>query len=465
MKRSTGILLCLIVLEAVVCGVVIAGRLQRAEPVLPGVVWDDPLIAGDLENLADAARSGSSEDWQRLAEAYLGQGLYSLAEIHYREALALDPENHAARFGMAFCMGRTGRTQESTREFQELVERIGEDFSLKLLEQRSRYQIGRNFLRETKTERAEQSFRENIDYRPAEYQYAKQLIRSGRVEKAVPIIQDNLRETPQSMGYLFLAYRAMTALDRPREAWQAADKLQRSVRNIPTHIGTGYVTPFYKRLGLEHSLEEYNSLIPQGNMDLLASKLEEILDVVEGERSPYVKLGLTSLMEVELQRKNPRRMRELLERMHALGFYNADLLQFAGAAAAFSGEMDTAMEFWQRAVRMSPNIQLHLRVAEIFDERGDAGERDFHVARGLVLRGLMLYRGNQVREAAEMLEQALELNPEDAQGWFYLAQSRRVMRRHSEARQAYERCLELDPNHGRARRQLERLADGGGNAG
>jgi predicted TPR repeat methyltransferase len=52
------------------------------------------------------------------------------------------------------------------------------------------------------------------------------------------------------------------------------------------------------------------------------------------------------------------------------------------------------------------------------------------------------------------LNQAIELVPDSAVAWFYLAETRRLLGDGSGARQAYEKCLQLQPHHGRARRGL-----------
>ena len=55
-------------------------------------------------------------------------------------------------------------------------------------------------------------------------------------------------------------------------------------------------------------------------------------------------------------------------------------------------------------------------------------------------------------------EEAVELVPDSVIGWYYLAETRRLLGDGSGAKKAYQTCLELDPQHGRAQRGLARLS-------
>ena len=43
---------------------------------------------------------------------------------------------------------------------------------------------------------------------------------------------------------------------------------------------------------------------------------------------------------------------------------------------------------------------------------------------------------------------AVELEPELDHAWFYLGETRRLLGREATAREAYERCLKVNPDHG-----------------
>ena len=45
--------------------------------------------------------------------------------------------------------------------------------------------------------------------------------------------------------------------------------------------------------------------------------------------------------------------------------------------------------------------------------------------------------------------------PDEDRVWFYLAEAHRAMNDRAAAREAYQKCLAIDENHGRARVGLE----------
>ena len=67
------------------------------------------------------------------------------------------------------------------------------------------------------------------------------------------------------------------------------------------------------------------------------------------------------------------------------------------------------------------------------------------------------FRNNRLKSAGEAVERSLELNPQDPQAWFYNAEIKRLLGDEAAAIAAYQKCLKLNPNHGRAIRELELL--------
>ncbi|HBL46346.1 MAG TPA: hypothetical protein DDZ90_23465, partial [Planctomycetaceae bacterium] len=81
------LLLILLVVELGYCGYLIADRMARPLPVLPDAESIDPLLMTDFRELAVQAESGSSKEWIRLGQAFLGQGFYGYAENCFRQAI------------------------------------------------------------------------------------------------------------------------------------------------------------------------------------------------------------------------------------------------------------------------------------------------------------------------------------------------------------------------------------------
>jgi Tfp pilus assembly protein PilF len=456
-KRLTVLLISVVVIEAVVCGLVLAQYALRVEPVLPTMSWDDPLVGGELALLADQARTGGSAQWLQLAQALLGQGAYSFAEISFRQALKLDRTNHSAQFGLAFCLDRMGRIEESTGEYQKLTPLRRQGGKLARLGTESLYAVGRNFLRTERAADAEEVFLQLPDYLPAIHQLAKLDIGSGRAKQALPLIAAGLEKVPNSLEFVFLQFRAERALGNDAAAILTMDALERAREQVNIHFNTGYVGPFFYRQGLERKVSEYNKLIATKGYDTLSATLNDILSHVQERRSPYRRVALMGLLEVALQQQDADAISKRLEELGDFGEQNVDMLQLEGAAASFHDDLPAAIDLWNRAARMSTSIQLEQHLASAYQQQGDMRNRDLHLAKARLLEGLTAFRSEQVAAAEAPLQKSVQLNPLDAQAWFYLAQTQRTLGRVKAAKDSYQRCLQVNPNHGRALQWLKIL--------
>ncbi|MCA9015148.1 MAG: tetratricopeptide repeat protein, partial [Planctomycetaceae bacterium] len=447
-----------LVVELGYCGFLVARRMSRPLPVLPDAEYVDPLMMSDFRDLAREAETGFSQEWVKLGQAFLGQGFYSYAENCFRQAAELDPSSLTAKVSYAFCLERTGRTQQSTLEYEKLVPLKTKRPGTFENKNHCLYAIGRNYLREENAEKAEETFRKNTNFQPAQYQLAKLLVRSGRSETALPIINRNLNEIPNSLEFLLLKAQALEELGREEEAIQAAEKVERSLAIIPLNFNTELIQPYSVRHGIAKELETYNRMIQRNDMNYLAEKLEEIYKLVSDRPMPQYKATLTSMVEVEFQRKNPDRILLLIDQLKKSGIENADLLQFRAGAHMLKGEMDQAVPLLQRVAQMRPTIEVHQTLADYYHQQQQAEKRDFHLAKMALLQAMIAFRNDQLPAAEEAIQRSVELNPRDPKAWFYYAETKRFLKDIQSAETGYKRCLELNPNHGRAIRELARLS-------
>ncbi|QDT45231.1 cellulose synthase subunit BcsC [Gimesia alba] len=457
MKQLVRLLLLLLVIELGYCGFLVAKRLSRPLPVLPDAEYVDPLMMTDFRELAQQAETGSSSEWVKLGQAFLGQGFYSYAENCFRQAAELDPSNLVAKVSYAFCLERTGRTQQSTLEYEKLLPLKTKRSGVFANKNHYLYAIGRNYLREENEAKAEETFRKNRDFQPAQYQLAKLLVRSGRVEEALPIINRNLKELPNSMKFLLLKSQALEALGREEESIQAAEKVERSLAIIPLNFNTELIKPYSVRHGIEKEFETYNRLLERNDMDYLAQKLDEIFELVSDRPIPQYKATLTSMVGVEFQRKNPERMLLLIDQLKKSGIENADLLQFRAGAYLLKGEMEKAVPLLERVAQMRPTIEVHQTLANYYHQQQQIEKRNYHQAKMALLQTMIAFRNDLLPNAEEAIQRSVELNPRDPQAWFYYAETKRLLGDLQSAETAYKRCLELNPNHGRAIRELSRI--------
>jgi Tfp pilus assembly protein PilF len=105
-----------------------------------------------------------------------------------------------------------------------------------------------------------------------------------------------------------------------------------------------------------------------------------------------------------------------------------------------------------------PNLTpQHNRLALYYEKKGDKDASRRHRAETYREAGIAAFWKRNLPDARVTLERAVELEPGLVGAWFYLGEANRLLGLTATARQAYRRCLELNPDHGRAQARLALL--------
>lgn len=302
---------------------------------------------------------------------------------------------------------------------------------------------------------AKDAFRQIPGFAPSEYQLAKLLLRQGDSENSLQIINRALDQIPESLKFQHLKYRALLAQKQNELAFLSANNLERSVYVVPVNFNSDFVMPFSQRHGLNRKNERIKNAIESGNMDRVATVIEEIIEELDDIQIPGYRSAYLRLAEVELQRKNPQKILECVEKLKEFGEMNSDILQLEGAAYEMLGQSEQAAAVWERAALMSPNVILHQKLADYYDSIKEAKRRDDHLGHRSLLQTKIEFWSNNLEAAEQSLQPALILIPETAQVWFYLGQIKSLTGDRKAAIEALTKCLDLDPNFGRAQVALE----------
>tara|TARA_R110002049_G_scaffold27555_6_gene94932 strand:- start:217 stop:1182 length:966 start_codon:yes stop_codon:yes gene_type:complete len=238
-----------LVLELVACGYLFVQRASRPEPVLPEQSLMNPLFAEDIQPLVE-------------------------------QVVELMPESRLAESRIAYCLERTGRTEQSSEIYHELND--SPDFSreAKREQMQALYEIGRNALREEKMDEAEKLFRQNLGFLPARYQLAKLLIRTDRADEALKVINESLQQVPGSLKFLELQLRAYQQIGDLKQAEQTAQRLERAQHTIPLHPGSSFIEPFRLQYGIDQRVEEFNQKIRNGSLPALEAELVKLIELL-----------------------------------------------------------------------------------------------------------------------------------------------------------------------------------------
>jgi tetratricopeptide (TPR) repeat protein len=457
-KLATRILLAIVIVEALVGAGLVGRRAWRTIPQLPNVELNDPLIMPELGRFAQAAEEGGVREWTQFGEALLGKGFYAHAELAFREALTREPDTPRVQFGLAFSLDRTGRIAESSREYRRVLELPVQSHDDQLTHSHALYAMGRNALRLEQEDLAHDLFRKNADFIPAIYQSAKLLVRSGRAEAALPMIEEVLEQVPLSMEFHHLHYRALKALGRNREAFRAAAMVERSAPLVSLNFNTDYVRPFDQMTGTSRMMKELAELADGANLAEFEEPLVQIREVI-GDAAILARDAVDEqLLYIVLRKQQPQRVFTLLAELRARGHENAQLLEAEGDTWKMLEEPEKAAERWQRALWLTPNRSLHRKLAEHHEEHHQS-KREYHLGQAALMEGIAEYRRNRLSAALKPLLEATELIPREAAPWYYLGEMHFHLHDWEKARQAYRRCLELRPSHGRAAAKLSYLED------
>ena len=105
----------------------------------------------------------------------------------------------------------------------------------------------------------------------------------------------------------------------------------------------------------------------------------------------------------------------------------------------------------------------HRKLAAYYERKGDKEAARRHLALAFYTAGLEAFWDDKLSDDRKLpparlaFEQAVELDPGLAHAWFYVGETHRLLNDPAAARQAYRRCLEINPDHGRAMANLSLL--------
>ncbi|MCG6157994.1 tetratricopeptide repeat protein [Rubinisphaera margarita] len=453
------LLTVLVALEVVGAVYWVSRPSQEVPSLVPPVSFSDPVYESELRELSANSKPADPEAARQLAEALVGHGFYAYAEHAYRRALTADENDMSSQFGLAFCLDRTGRIAESTEAYRKVTAMEPRTESEQNLPLFASYSIGRNLLREQNAEAAEALFRQKIRFPPARYQLAKLQIRSGRAAEGLQTLGPGLDELPYSLGLHHLRFRALQQLDQPQRTAEAARLVERSAYLLPINFSTDLVRPFTEGYGFRRDLAVIDREMREGQTQSAEQHLLELRDKIGERKIPqYVTVRLT-LGDIYLRSQRANELEQLASELAAFEVRPPELLLWNAGAAAFQDRLDEAADYWHQALLIDPDMQVHMNLKDYFRNQGDAEKSAWHSSRALVLQGRALYRSNRPEQADALFQQAVEEDPQNAEGWFFHAEMNHDLGNTEVARAAYQKCLEIDPLHGRAVRALGTLRD------
>ena len=250
------------------------------------------------------------------------------------------------------------------------------------------------------------------------------------------------------------------ALHNRPSALVAGDKAYRFQTRLPTPFDqdSKRLEAAHDAIGLTHEQKEAERLLDAGKW----KEAEALLRAAIAEQwNPDL---ADMLAEVELTHGHPAGAAALLQEAVDRAGANPYLLYRLGSAYEEAGQPDRAVAAWSRATTLGIGAEVkdsYYRLAAAYEQAKKPEAARVMSARAFFNVSHEFVTSGRAAEALLPLEEATKADPQLAAAWFYRGEAHRLAGRADAARAAYQKCLELAPNQGRARRGVERCSTWG----
>lgn len=454
MTRAQKYLLAIVVLEVIGLCILWKGRMRPG--LLPPVNWSAAMIeetaVREIQALEQKLDRGNAASWADLAATYRTFGLFRQAEYCYRQVDKLSPADRSYLYFWAECLDLMGRTREASRQYEQI---IGAKLTVPLGEQTGEFcwlNIGQDRLREENVSAAIEALRRAKNHPKAKFLLARVLIRAGQAQEASLLLDDLLQGSPEIIEFNQMKSWAEAALGHDGAAADFYDRSLRSSKSLPKWDPTfGTVQQRRRQMGSQAWHEQSLQLKAQGK---LPEALELGRKAVQGFWSED---RAQNVAEIQLLsgrfREAITAADECVQRVGA----SAKTLDIIGVAWIPLGDRAKARKAWADAALLEPTPNLYSKLSEIGRIEGNLAESRQFQGMSYSQAGKEAWSKNDLTVAREQFEKAIARFEGDASAWFYLAETRRLSGDASGAREAYDRCLQFNPDHGRALRARQRL--------
>ena len=436
---------------------------DRSMPPRANLQHLDKVTAKDLQGIVDgfaselAAGEADTLSWRKLADTYQAYGFLKESLRCYTAADELDHEgDFKLHYHWAVCLSRLGDTKSSNDHFRRALELT----KIEANQFRCWYNIGRNHLREEQGIQAENAFRQVLQHPFARCQLAKLLIRTGRAAEALPLVSFDDSNGPLPIQMLWLRARAEEALGLTDTAADSYELVERASVFDTFNIDIDLFDSILRDHGLGGYVTRCDQLLREGKLVEAQQLCAESKDGLSNEHHHWLEFSEVNTDVLLGDLESARRVILVRTERDGPDPMAMDLLSRTLEAMERPKEAAEALE---QAIEMGPDSERYQRLAKL--ERLVAGRQNNvqnHLAESEYWAGVEAYSSNNLNGALTHLEKAVDLNPDHANAWYFYAQTARFLGRAKTAQEAFERCLGLDPCHGKAAHALARIAESRG---
>ncbi len=454
MKLFTKTLWSCVVIEMIGAAVFIVVWLREPIPPRPDLSHYHSATSDEIRALEEKVfDEGTADNWLALGKMYLLFGLFPEAEYSCRQAARLDSNSFAAFYWWGVALNQIGQTSQAIEKFRQALPLAENPAGEPHAKARCWYGIGRNFLRQEDAANAEKAFREATDYLPCRHQLIRILVRSRRAAEAMPMLNDLIIHHPNESSFYQLRAKARAQLGKNEGAFDDQEHVERAPGRLQSDSIIAELQNAAGKVGVYRELRQCDRLLARNPQEAV----ERLRKLLAAEWRSEI-AGL--LVEADMRIGNAQQAVDLVKKMMVRdGTSTANLEQLANSDR-WLNKHELAFELRKRIATLRHVETVHADLARDYNARGNPDLARKHRALAHMTAGITQYRQNLISEARANLQEAVQLDTELANAWYYLGECRRTQgqtTQATQATQAYRNCLKADANHGRARSRLSRL--------
>ncbi|MFK7767082.1 MAG: tetratricopeptide repeat protein [Mariniblastus sp.] len=449
MRRQTIFLLIALLVECVVLGLICNAKLQQAAAPVPRIDAMDSVTAEEISKLADDCTTGP--EFHKLGIFYLGLNFYPEAAFALGRASELTADSAELAFDYGFALKLIGETEKSNEQFQKAIDLK----SAKSAE--AMYFIGRNHLRTEDSEKALTAFNKAARIPKAKYESARIATREGRFDDAKELLKDIGRSQPNRVQTSsLLATIAEKQEQQPQKIrfeietdakWKGIDE--------PNNVEWKRINYEEGKIGFSRKQAE---LIASIKDQMVVGSIAKLRKLQDDEWNRDIQ---DFFIERAFKTSRFEEAIKLIEERNARVGPSSKWLSRLGECHLNNGNHEEAIKAW-------------IRGAELFSDGGGrtcyesisryytSVKPDIQKSIPFQVEGLgaMIFESVQHRQFNDgfgFAKKLVSLDPSSAESSYLLGVTQLGTGRLEEAVSSFKKCIELDPTHGRALRQLSTL--------
>lgn len=453
MRMLTRLLQMCIAIEILVSVFFVVAWLRDPVPSRSDLAHFHPATADEIRLLEESVReNGTADNWLTLGKAYLATGFFPHGEYCCDQAARNDTASFEAFYWWGVALNQLGETSQAIEKFRQAIPLADDPTPVRDAQARCWYGIGRNLLRQEDTAKAEAALRKAGDYLPARHQLIRILIRADRGKEAIPILDELVTRYPNESTFYQLRARAREQTGDTAGAFEDRTHVERAPDRLRSDSIIAELQFEFGAIGLNRQLGDCSRL----SVEQPQQAVERLRELLSAEWRTELAVAL---VEAEMRIGNAQQAVDLLNELMQRGGTTPERLAQLAYGHRLLGQDDRSFELLRRAADLMHIESVHDELSQAYFSRGESELSDRHRALASMTGGIAAFRDNRILEASSQLQQALQLDPELPNGWFYLAECHRVEGQVEDAVDALRQCLQIDQNHGRARSRLLRLTE------